>query len=74
MKCTRSRLLAALLSAAFMSLPLDAQTCLAQQAPVVTPVRTVLALTSLPTAVDAPLFFKLQCRAFALAICRPRGL
>jgi quercetin dioxygenase-like cupin family protein len=59
MKCTRSRLLATLLSAAFMSLPLNAQTCLAQQGPVVTPVRTVLALTSLPSVVDAPLFFKL---------------
>jgi quercetin dioxygenase-like cupin family protein len=59
MKCTRSRLLAALLSAVFMSLSIDAQTCLAQQGPTVTPVRTVLALTSLPTLVDAPLFFKL---------------
>src|SRR5947209_5953939 len=59
MKCARSRLLAALLSAVFLSVSVDAQTCLAQQAPTMTPVRTVLALTSLPTVVDAPLFFKL---------------
>jgi hypothetical protein len=59
MKCTRSRLLAALLSATLISLALHAQTCLAQQGPAVTSVRTVLALTSLPTVVDAPLFFKL---------------
>ncbi len=59
MKRARSGLPAALLSAVFMTLSLDAPTSLAQQGPTVTPVRTVLALASLPTLVDAPLFFKL---------------
>ncbi len=58
MKRTGSWLLA-VLSAAFMTLSVDARICLAQQGPTVTPVRTVLALASLPTLVDAPVFFKL---------------
>ena len=58
MKRTGSWLLA-VLSAVFMTLSVDARICLAQQGPTVTPVRTVLALASLPTLVDAPVFFKL---------------
>jgi quercetin dioxygenase-like cupin family protein len=36
------------------------QVSVAQQGPTVTPVRTVLALTSLPSLVEAPLFFRLS--------------
>ena len=58
MSSTRSSLLSALICAVFVALP--TQATLAQQAPAATTVRTVLALTSLPSVVDAPLFFKLS--------------
>lgn len=57
MKSSRSGLRATLSAAVFVTLA--TQTPLAQQAPATT-VRTVLALTSLPSVVDAPLFFKLS--------------
>jgi glyoxylate utilization-related uncharacterized protein len=57
MSSIRSSLLSALICAVFVAVP--TQATLAQQAPAVT-VRTVLALTSLPSVVHAPLFFKLS--------------
>ena len=54
----RSCLRSALIATAFVAL--FAETTPAQPAPSATIVRTVLALTSLPSAVDAPLFFKLS--------------
>jgi len=58
MNNVRSRLRSALAAAAFAAL--SAQTALAQLPPTATTVRTVLAVTSLPSVVDAPLFFKLS--------------
>jgi quercetin dioxygenase-like cupin family protein len=57
MNSCQSGLRAGLIAAAFVTLV--TQTSLAQQAPATT-VRTVLALTSLPSVVDASLFFKLS--------------
>ena len=57
MNSSRSGLRAALFAAVFVTLA--TQTPLAQQPPATT-VRTVLALTSLPSVVDAPLFFKMS--------------
>jgi len=54
----RSPLRSALLAAALVALP--AQTALPQQAPATTIVRNVMAVTSLPSVVDAPVFFKLS--------------
>src|SRR4051794_37209935 len=54
----RSRLRSALAAAAFAAL--SAQAALAQQPPTTTIVRTVLAVTSFPSVVEAPLFFKLS--------------
>src|SRR5438046_9904734 len=54
----RPRLRPPLAAAAFAAL--SAQTALAQLPPTATTVRTVLAVTSLPSVVDAPLFFKLS--------------
>ena len=51
---------AAVIVAAFITWFTNVQTALAQQAPAATPVRTVLALTTLPSVVEAPLFFKLS--------------
>jgi quercetin dioxygenase-like cupin family protein len=58
MNHVRSRLGAALAAAAFAAL--SAQTALAQAPPTGTIVRTVLAVTSFPSVVEAPLFFKLS--------------
>jgi quercetin dioxygenase-like cupin family protein len=58
MNNVRTRLRSALITAAFVGL--SAQTTLAQQAPAATVVRTVLAVTSLPSVVDASVFFKLS--------------
>ena len=58
MNNVRSRLRSALAAAAFVAL--SAQTAPAQLPPTATTVRTVLAVTSLPSVVDAPLFFKLS--------------
>lgn len=57
MSSIRSRLCSALITALFITLSI--QTLLAQ-APPTTIVRTVLAVTSLPSVIDAPLFFKLS--------------
>jgi quercetin dioxygenase-like cupin family protein len=54
----QSPLRSALVAAAFVALPV--QTALAQQAPAATIVRTVMAVTSLPSVLDAPVFFKLS--------------
>jgi quercetin dioxygenase-like cupin family protein len=56
----RSLLLAALIGAVLMTSSTPRQTAFAQQAPAANIVRTVVALTSLPSVVDAPLFFKLS--------------
>jgi len=56
----QSRLASALIAAVFVTLSSHMQTALAQQAPAAAIVRTVLAQTSLPSVVDAPLFFKLS--------------
>ena len=53
----RSRLRSAPIAAAFVAL--SAQATLAQQTPPATIVRTVLAVTTLPSVIDAPFFFKL---------------
>ena len=58
MNNVRSRLRSALAAAAFVAL--SAQTAPAQLPPTATTVCTVLAVTSLPSVVDAPLFFKLK--------------
>ncbi len=58
MDSIRSRLGSALIAAVFVTLP--TQTALAQQVPAATIVRIVLGVTSLPSVVDAPLFFKLS--------------
>src|SRR5437870_2423213 len=58
MNNVRSRLRSALAAAAFVAL--SAQTAPAQLPPTATTVRTVLGVTSLPSVVDAPLFFKLS--------------
>jgi quercetin dioxygenase-like cupin family protein len=63
MNSIRSHLRSALICAVFVTL--STQTTLAQQPPAATTVRTVLALTSLPSVVDAPLFFKLSKIALA---------
>ena len=60
MNSIRSRLASALIAAVFVTLSTQVQIAFAQPAPAATPVRAVLALTSLPTVVDAPLFFKLS--------------
>lgn len=60
MMSIQSRLFAALIAGWVIALSAHAQTSLVQQGPRSTPVRTVLALTSLPSVVDAPLFFKLS--------------
>jgi quercetin dioxygenase-like cupin family protein len=49
----------AIMACVLAQLPLDPQDTSAQQ-PISTPVRTVLALTSLPSVVDVPLFLKLS--------------
>jgi quercetin dioxygenase-like cupin family protein len=54
----RSLLRFALVAAAFVALPV--QTAVTQQAPAATIVRTVMAVASLPSVVDAPVFFKLS--------------
>src|SRR5204862_2757174 len=54
----RSPLRSALLAAALVAFP--AQTALPQQPPATTIVRNVMAVTSLASVVDAPLFFKLS--------------
>jgi mannose-6-phosphate isomerase-like protein (cupin superfamily) len=51
---------AAVIIAASIMLSTNLQTALAQQAPAATPLRTVLALTTLPSVVEAPLFFRLS--------------
>ena len=58
MNNVRSCLPSAFAAAAFAAL--SAQTALAQVPPAATIVRTVLAVTSLPSVVDAPVFFKLS--------------
>jgi quercetin dioxygenase-like cupin family protein len=58
MNSIRSRLRSALICTVLVTM--STQTPLAQQGPAATTVRTVLALTSLPSVVDAPLFFKLS--------------
>jgi mannose-6-phosphate isomerase-like protein (cupin superfamily) len=58
MNNVRSRLPSALVAAAFAAL--SAQTALAQVPPAATIVRTVLVVTSLPSVVDVPVFFKLS--------------
>jgi quercetin dioxygenase-like cupin family protein len=58
MNNTRSRLRSPLIASAFVAL--STQATLAQQTPPATIVRTVLAVTSLPSVVDAPFFFKLS--------------
>jgi quercetin dioxygenase-like cupin family protein len=60
MNSIQSRLASVLIAAVFVTLSTHVQIALAQSAPAATPVRAVLALTSLPTVVDAPLFFKLS--------------
>jgi quercetin dioxygenase-like cupin family protein len=60
MKRTMPRPLAAVVVAGFTTLAGHTQVSVAQQAPTVTPVRTVLALASLPSLVEAPLFFRLS--------------
>ena len=60
MKGNSSHMAAAAIAAVFIVFLAHAQMAVAQQAPISTPVRTVLALTSLPSVVDAPLFFKLS--------------
>jgi quercetin dioxygenase-like cupin family protein len=57
MSSIRSRLCSALITALFIALSVQTSPA---QAPTTTIVRTVLAVTSLPSAVDAPLFFKLS--------------
>jgi hypothetical protein len=57
MSSIRLSLYSALMAALFITLSI--QTSFAQ-APTTTIVRTVLAVTSLPSVVDAPLFFKLS--------------
>ena len=59
MKLTSMRLAIAVLAVACLVF-VRAETVVAQQAPVSTPIRTVLALASLPSVVDAPLFFRLS--------------
>jgi hypothetical protein len=54
----RSLLRFALVAAAFVAFPV--QTAFPQQAPAATIVRTVMAVASLPSVVDAPVFFKLS--------------
>jgi quercetin dioxygenase-like cupin family protein len=58
----RIRLLlsAALIGAVVTTSHAPKQTALAQQAPAASIVRTVMALTALPSVIDAPLFFKLS--------------
>jgi quercetin dioxygenase-like cupin family protein len=58
MNNVRSCLCSALVPMAFLALL--AETALAQQPPSATIVRTVLAVTSLPSVVDGPVFFKLS--------------
>jgi quercetin dioxygenase-like cupin family protein len=58
MNNVRSRLPSVLVGAAFAAL--STQIALAQVPPAATIVRTVLAVTSLPSVVDAPIFFKLS--------------
>jgi quercetin dioxygenase-like cupin family protein len=60
MKRTLLRPLAAVVVAGFTTLAVPTQVSVAQQAPTVTPVRTVLALASLPSLVEAPLYFRLS--------------
>ena len=60
MSTIQSRLASALIAAVFAMLPTQIQTALAEEAPAAAIVRTVLALTSLPSVIDAPLFFKLS--------------
>jgi quercetin dioxygenase-like cupin family protein len=55
---TRAYLRSALITAAFVALL--AETALAQQAPAATIVRTVLAVTSLPSVLDGSVFFKVS--------------
>jgi quercetin dioxygenase-like cupin family protein len=58
MNNTRSRLRSPLIASAFVAL--STQATLAQQTSPATIVRTVLAVTSLPSVVDGPFFFKLS--------------
>jgi hypothetical protein len=60
MKRTLSRPLTGVVVAGFTTLAAPTQMSVAQQTPTVTPVRTVLALTTLPSLVEAPLFFRLS--------------
>src|SRR3954449_12248098 len=60
MKLKAMRLSLAVMAAASLLLVAAPGILVAQQAPVSTPVRTVLALVSLPSVTEAPMYFKLS--------------